>query len=375
MLTVGDSTALPKQFTEFHPTNVPLSNQPIDGLTRQSLFRSLQAEQGFSIRPIVRGHRGILLHANGSATPSGLDYAHALRENGASVDAGQRVVITNMIIDKDRIIFELNGGPDHKHRFLRHVEVGTSNSTVPLARDDGTEPVGSRITLAFDKFVPRVTGDQVEQLLSPVIDFAVKSPTQAYVDTLPPKLKQTILDHKVLVGMNREMVLAALGSPGHKSRERDGDRPFEEWIYGEPPQDVEFVRLNGNRVVRVELAKTGQAPVIHAENEMGDYWSTAPQETNQREIHLGDLASGKPDPDKIAPPRPSLRLPGETLPTDPKDDPKDSKSGSDDKDDLTMGPVHFPPKQAPDPTTAPATAPAPGTTPPAQFTATSPSVT
>ena len=34
--------------------------------------------------------------------------------------------------------------------------------------------------------------------------------------------------------------------------------PFEEWIYGTPPEEVDFVRINGNRVIRVEIAKDGR---------------------------------------------------------------------------------------------------------------------
>jgi hypothetical protein len=317
----------------------------------------LEAEQGFSIRPLVRGHRGLTLHANGNASPSGSDYEHALREQGISVEAGKRVVITNLIVEKDRIVFDLNGGPDKKHRFLRHIEIGSGGGTAPLATDDGTEPVGSRIVLVFNKFVPAVTGAQVEQLLMPLVDFAVKSPTQAYVDTLPPKLKQTILAHQVLVGMNREMVLAALGPPPHKSREREGDMPFEEWIYGEPPKEVEFVRINGNRVIRVELAKTGQIPVIHAENEMGDYWSTVP-DPNRHEVDFCDVPSGPKTDDKAAAPPPTMRQPGDPLPADQQ------TSSSNDKDDMTMKPVRFPkvdptPQPTVDPTPQPSSQPTP----------------
>jgi hypothetical protein len=358
VFTVGPEP-LPKQYTDFHATSVALPKEQLDGPSRQDLYRVLDAEQGFSMRPLVRGHRGVVLHANGSASPEGRDYAKAIQENGVSVEAGKRVVITDMVIDRDRIVFLLNGGPDAKHRFLRHIEIGSSGGSVPLSQDPGTEPVGSRITLVFEKYVPRLTGEQVEQLLAPLVDFAVKTPVQAYVDTLPPKLKQTILAHHVLVGMDRDMVLAALGPPDHKSRERDGDMPFEEWIYGEPPKDVQFVRMNGNRVIRVEMAKVGQTPVIRADNEMGDYWSTVP-DPNIHEVKLGDTAAAS-NPDKAAAAPPSIRKPGETLPTD-----QPTGNGSDDKDDMTMKPVRFPKPATPQPTVDPASqqpSPAPASDP------------
>jgi hypothetical protein len=161
------------------------------------------------------------------------------------------------------------------------------------------------------------------------LGFGVKSPVEAYTDTLPPFLKKAILDHHVLVGMSTQMVLYALGPPQQKVREREGQTPFEEWIYGEAPQPVQFVRINGNRVIRVEVAEVGKPPVIRTENEMGDYWSTTPA-PNVHEVKMGDQ-----DPTAIAQqsaPKapPTLRKPGETLPQD------------NDKNHPTMGPVQFP---------------------------------
>ena len=63
-----------------------------------------------------------------------------------------------------------------------------------------------------------------------------------------------------MVGMTTDMVLFAMGQPERKVREIEGQMPFEEWIYGAPPKPVEFVRINGNRVIRVEIAKMGEAP-------------------------------------------------------------------------------------------------------------------
>ena len=43
---------------------------------------------------------------------------------GLSAKPGDRVVITDVKIEHARIIFDLNGGPDQKHRFLRHIQIG-----------------------------------------------------------------------------------------------------------------------------------------------------------------------------------------------------------------------------------------------------------
>ena len=94
--------------------------------------------------------------------------------------------------------------------------------------------------------------------------------------------------------------------------------PFEEWIYGTPPQDVDFVRINGNRVIRVEIAKEGKPIEIFAEDVVSPMMvaNGTPElaQSNTRIVKEGDVER---DPNKEAPaPPPSLRNPGETLPTD-----------------------------------------------------------
>ena len=68
--------------------------------------------------------------------------------------------------------------------------------------------------------------------------------------------------------MNREMVMASKGRPPKKIREKDGETEYEEWIYGEPPQDVDFVRLVGDEVVRLESMKVDGEKIVHTEREV-----------------------------------------------------------------------------------------------------------
>ena len=305
------------RYSDIKRTHVDLSSQPVLQRTKLQLVRVLEAEQGFAMRPLPKGSKGMTLIANGAANPSGPDYAKSLEHNGIAFQAADRVVITDMKIYPDKIVFEFNGGPDKSHKILRHISVSAGGAQIPLTRDSGQEPVGVRLTLQFEKFVPEMTGTEVKELLEPLVDFKLKSPIQAYTDTLPPMLKEAILAHHVLVGMNAEMVVYAMGHPDAKSRERDGDMPFEEWIYGQPPKDVEFVRFNGNRVIQVEDAKMGEPPIIRKTDEMGDYWNTAPKTNdNIHEVRLGDVNSDQRNQQAAAPAQPSLRKQGETLPAD-----------------------------------------------------------
>lgn len=306
-----------RRYQQIEPTHVPLPNSELDAKTRLELIRVLQAEQGFAMRPFPRGHKGLTLAANGKLNPYGEDYLTMVTSEGLSAKPGDRVVVTDVKFDHARIVFDLNGGPDKKHRFLNHVEIGLGSSTRPLARDDGKEPGGARLTLVFQGHVPELTGAEIKALLAPLVSFDVKTPIQAFTDTLPTKLKEAILNHHVLVGMSTEMVLFTRGQPERKTREMEGQNLFEEWIYGRPPAEVDFVRFNGNRVIRIEVAKMGETPVIFTKNEVDGLMRTdgSPlEEAASRTVQMGDVER---NPDTQAPAAPpTLRRPGEKLPTD-----------------------------------------------------------
>ncbi len=317
------------KYLQFKPTNVELSPLPLTSHDREDLLRYLQAEQGFTMRPLPVAT--LTLHANGEMKPEGVDYVNLIQKKGIAAEAGKRVVITDVDVEKDRIILDFNGGPVHKHRWLRHISVGTDPYyTAPVVQDAPNEATGSRIELVFPHDVPDLTGMQVEALVKPIVDFSVKTPQQAYTDTLPPFLRKAVLDHHVLVGMNHEMVLSAMGEPWKKMREEENNQEVEIWIYGKPPDPTQFVRFYGNHVTRLEIARVGEPIEVHAKNEMGDYWNTQLPE-NARVVKLGDQnpADAAKENAPTAPP-PSLRLPGETLPADK------------DKNTPQMKPVEFP---------------------------------
>lgn len=326
-----------RRFQQIAPTHIPLTKSELDTRTRLELIRVLQSEQGFAMRPFPRGHKGLTLAANGKLAPVGEDYLQMATSQGLSAKPGDRLVLTDIKFEHSRIVFDLNGGPDPKHRFLRHIQIGMGPDMTPVMQQgDEQEPVGARLSLTFENHVPELTGSEVKALLAPLISFDLKTPIQAFTDTLPTKLKEAILNHHVLVGMSTDMLLFAKGQPDGKSREMDGQMPFEEWIYGKPPREVDFVRINGNRVIRLEIAKMGETPVIFTKDEVEGLMRTdrTPLEASgppgTRTVQLGDAER---NPDTQAPATPSLRNPGEKLPSD-------SETGA-------MKPVQFP-KPKPD---------------------------
>jgi len=335
----GQISLVDRRFAQVEPTHVSLPATPLGPKARLEMIRFLQAEQGFAMRPLPRGHKGLTLEANGKLDPAGEPYLAMVTSQGLSSKPGDRVVITDVKVENNKIVLLLNGGPDSRHRFLRHIQIGAGGGMSPAVQDPGQEPVGSRLTLTFKDRVPELTGKQVEDLISPLISFQVKTPIQAFTDALPPALKAAILDHHVLVGMSTDMVLFTLGKPERKVRETEGQTPFEEWIYGKPPADVQFVRINGNRVIRVEVARMGKPPQIFDKDEVDGLMHTngtpVIPDRSTRTVQMGDVQR---DLDRQAPAvPPSLRNPGETL---PQDDPKSNRED-------TMKPVRFP-QQAPD---------------------------
>ncbi|MFZ0630959.1 MAG: hypothetical protein WA399_06665 [Acidobacteriaceae bacterium] len=311
-----------KRYAEFTPTHVPISNEPMTALDREELIRFMEREQGFAMRPLPIAV--LTLKANGGMDPTGDKYIDLLHAKGISAKPGERVVVTDIRIDRDSIALDLNGGPFHKHRFMRHVSIGMGVADAPLGGDDGPGPTGTRLTMRFGEHVPDLTGEQLEALLKPMIDFGVKSPAEAYAETLPDFLRDAIKQHRVLVGMNRDMVSYALGMPIRKDRELDAQgRQFEIWIYGEAPQPVQFVRFVGSYVVRVEIAKVGEPLVVHSANEMGDYWGNQPVVAkNQHEIPLGDQTQQERTAESAPRAAPTLRQPGDPVTAEDKKNPQ-----------------------------------------------------
>ena len=304
VFVVGMKTATADATTEFHPTRVSLPDKPLDERGRLDLVRNLEAEQGFAHRELPLG-AGLTLLANGNLTPRDEAYRRMLYEKGQSAAVGDRVEISKLEFRSDRIVIDFNGGPYAKHRFLSHISI----NNMQLAQQ-GPMATGCRVTLIFEGGVPEVTAAEVKGLLDPLVDFKAKSSAEAYTDTLSPKVREAVEAHQILVGMNRRMVLAALGEPRTKHREHTGDDDsalYEEWIYGEVPQPTQFVRFQHDRVVRLEIAALGKPIEVHDKNEMG---VAASPKLEARTIVNGDVHPQAGE-DRTEGTAPTLHRPGD----------------------------------------------------------------
>jgi len=274
--------------------------------TRLQIIRDFETQMVYARTMLPMGTKGLNIR-NGVVSPRGQDLQQLLALWGPSIKPGDPAHISYVHIKDDHIHFDLNGGPIHRKKWYQRIQVsGTGGTPVPLSGDQETNnPHGSYLDVYFDKYVPEMNPAQLRNLLFPALDFKARNKEEAYLDTVPPKVKEAIQAHHVLVGMNTEMVLHAVGKAPRKVREKDGDTEYEEWIYGAPPQDVDFVRIVGDEVVRVETMKVGGQKIVRAEKEVilekPDKDTEAKKEQEERPANA-----------------PSLRRPGEDSEDVPK---------------------------------------------------------
>jgi hypothetical protein len=304
---------------------------------RIEIIRSLNAEHVFARTEFPMGRKGLGIKAGNIVSPTASEMQQLLADNGPSVKPGDRAQITNILFKDNVIRFEINGGPQKRQKWYQRIQVGGMGGMTPVARTDPNtlNARGSYVDLIFDKAIPSLTPEQVRQMLMPVLDFNAHSAAEAYLKTLSPKVQQAIKDHRVLVGMNHEMVDYAKGRPPRKVREKDeNNRLYEEFIYGEPPQDVEFIRFIGDEVVQVKTMKVDGEKIVRTQREVELKPQPSLAQNQQQE---------QEQPQKQAT-RPSLRRPGE-------DDPAVTPST------VALPPVNTDPKHIPNPGSGPGDTP------------------
>ena len=290
---------LPVRADNTKPSSV--SSEKMTPQTKMLVMRDLMAEHVFARCVIPMGVKGLDIK-NGAVSPDQMKVAEMAAEYGTAAKPGDRVVITNVVVKEKSIVFEINGGPKKKEKWYQHVQVGMGGTmATPGGAPKSLEAKGSVVTLEFEKYVPEVTGEQVRDMLGPVFDFKALNQAEAYAKTLPPKVQEAIKNHQVLVGMNRDMVIYAKGRPPQKVRDKDDNgQDYEEWIYGHPPEEVDFVRFQGEVVARLEIMTVDGGKIVRTEKEV-DLKSADTE-----------VAEKKPESEKPAN-APTLRLPGEPV--------------------------------------------------------------
>jgi hypothetical protein len=239
-----------------------LNNGPLQERSKLDLIRYVSGEFAKAMRSLPAGKEGFFVYVG---KPIGWEQLErAVATHGAAVNSGDNAQITKLEFRDHTIVVDVNGGGRGKRHWRDHIQLGmggpfpTSRTTSSTPQQDSGPPgmqpgMGSTIFLEFNKNVPDLTPDELKQILSPFLDFAKqRSASVQWVDTLPPEMKKAIQERRPVVGMDREEIVAAIGKPEHKVRERDSDgNEIEDWIYGQPPSKTIFVRFMGDRVTSI----------------------------------------------------------------------------------------------------------------------------
>jgi hypothetical protein len=245
--TVPSSTA---------PANpAPAKSGTLQPDTQLTLIRYLDGEYARVLQPLPGGKNGFHIKAGSPVDEKSLQ--SALVTVGAAVNPGDQAQVTSMEFKARQIILDINGGGRGKKRLKDriHLEVGgipSIQSTQPVPAVSAI--IGATLFLDFDQPLPEMTPDQLKLYLSGLLDFAKQhSAAVQWVQTLPPDMQKAIEERRALPGMDREMVMAAVGRPDRKVREKtdEGDET-EDWIYGKPPAKTIFVKFEGDKVIQVQ---------------------------------------------------------------------------------------------------------------------------
>jgi hypothetical protein len=233
-------------------SSTPSKSLPLQGPSRILLIRYVDGEFAKAVQPLPGGKHGFKVPVGKPIDKQTL--SDAVRLYGLAASPGDVVQITAMDFRSHEIVIQINGG-GKKHFHLReHLQVGVGNMSTPTPVYQPAQPAGATLVLDYGHPVPDMSPDDLKHDLGVFLDFSKQhSAAVNWIDTIPPQFKDAIQDHRAVVGMDSEMVMAAMGRPDHKVRERDPSGiETEDWIYGSPPSKTTFVTFTGDNVIRVK---------------------------------------------------------------------------------------------------------------------------
>jgi hypothetical protein len=218
---------------------------------RLELIRALSAEYAKAKVELPRSRAALALDTKGVWDKPA--WAEAGRKYGPAARVGDLVQITKVDIQDDNIVFEINGGFNAgKAKWYQHITVGMGQASTPVSQPNQTNaPAGTSIVLKFHQPVPPLPPDKIKKMLAAVLDFDRRSVAQTYVESLPPEMQKAVKEKRVIVGMDRDEVLAAVGKPVRKVRNIGSEEETEDWIYGTPPGKMSFVTFKDGKVIKV----------------------------------------------------------------------------------------------------------------------------
>ena len=196
------------------------SRENLNDGTKMQLIRVMDAEFAHVRKYFPVGDKSMVIGIDGLVKPGDAQLYRMAQTYGAAARIGDRVQITNIVFHEKSIYLEINGGPKKKTKWYQHIQISGMGGSTGGVDPNQAQPTGAALTLEFKKHVPEMTGPELKQLLMPVLDFSVKTAAEVFVDTLPPKIREAVKRHEVLVGMNHDMVVMAKEIGRASCRER-----------------------------------------------------------------------------------------------------------------------------------------------------------
>jgi hypothetical protein len=238
------------------PASLPAGSK-LTNDERIELVRGLTAEYATVKALLPRSRKPLEFEAKGGYDKAA--WAEIAKESGPAARTGDLVQVTKIDIEDDKIVLQINGGFKGGRKWYQGVQIGMGGNTAPVSNNtnDTNAPGGTAIAVVFHKPLEPIKASAIKKLLAPVLDFERRSVTEIYSETLPPETQKAIKEKRVLVGMDRDQVVMAVGRPQHKSRETKDGLEVEDWVFGTPPGKITFVTFNGDKVIKVKDAFAG----------------------------------------------------------------------------------------------------------------------
>jgi hypothetical protein len=224
---------------------------------RVELTRGLMAEYGTVKVLLPRSKKALEFNSDGTYDKK--QWTEIAKESGPAARTGDLVQVTKISLERDRIVFEINGGFKGGRKWYQGVQIGVNGgASAPVSTNSDTNaPGGTSLALLFHKPLEPIKASEIKKMLAPVLDFEKHSVTEVYSETLPPEVQKAIKEKRASEGMNHEQVVMALGRPVHHSREVKDGLELEDWVYGTAPGKITFVTFNGDKVIKVKEAYAG----------------------------------------------------------------------------------------------------------------------
>ena len=252
LTVLSESPSLPNAFVSILQGNSHKTSD-MQLQSRLAIVRFVDGEFAKAVKPLPGGKQGYKFDIGKPLNSE--DLQSALRHHRASVNPGDTVQITDIEFRSKEIVLQINGGGKKHFHLLEHLQIGMGDAanSAPIQDRHPNEGTGATLILDYGRPLPDMSPDDLKTQLAPILDFSKHSAAVNWIDTLPPQFQQAIKDRHAIVGMDREMVLAAMGRADHKVRERDANGvETEDWIYGGPPAKTVFVTFVADKVIRVK---------------------------------------------------------------------------------------------------------------------------